>query len=83
MTSLRAVALGIRKLELGAQGGRVLFLPRPEVDPLTVIKMIQRQPKVYALDGQDKVRVRLELPGAAERLSVASELLDALGRKET
>jgi transcription-repair coupling factor (superfamily II helicase) len=78
---LRAQRLGIRKLELGAQGGRAIFHPKPNVDPLTVIKLIQRQPKVYALDGQDKLRIRLELPGAAERIRSSGELLEALARR--
>jgi transcription-repair coupling factor (superfamily II helicase) len=76
----RAAALGVRKLDLGAHGGRILFKAKPNVDPLTVIKMVQRLPKVYAFDGQDKVRIKLELPGAAERLRTAGEVLTALGR---
>ena len=76
----RAAALGIRRLELGANGGRVLFGPATTVDPATVIRMVQQLPKVYALDGPDKLRIRLELPAAAERLRVAGEILDVLGR---
>jgi transcription-repair coupling factor (superfamily II helicase) len=77
---LRAERLGVRKLELGAQGGRVLFRAKPNIEPATIIKMIQRLPKVYALDGPDKLRIRLELPGAAERIRVAGEILGALGK---
>jgi len=76
---LAATALGVRKLELGERGGRIQFKPQPNVDPLTIIKLIQSQPKVYALDGQDKLKVRLELPGAAERLGTAQALLRTLG----
>ena len=76
---LRAAALGIRKLELGALGGRVLFFPNPPVDALVVIRMVQKLPKVYALDGPDKLKVRLELPGAAERLRTAGDILRVLG----
>ena len=76
---LAATALGMRKLELGERGGRVLFNPQPNIDPLRVIKLIQSQPKVYALDGQDKLKVRLDLPGVAERLGAAQSLLRALG----
>jgi transcription-repair coupling factor (superfamily II helicase) len=75
---LRAAALGIRKLDLGAAGGRITFRPRPEVDPATIIRLIQRQPRVYKLDGQDKLRVAMELPEAADRLRAAGELLEAL-----
>ena len=56
-----------------------MFKPQPNVEPLRVIKLIQSQPKVYALDGQDKLRIRLELPGAAERLGTAQNLLRSLG----
>lgn len=77
----RAAALGIRRLELGATGGRVLFGPVTTVEPSNVIRMVQQLPKVYALDGPDKLRIRLELPGAAERVRVAGEIIDVLGRK--
>ncbi|MCB1575802.1 MAG: transcription-repair coupling factor, partial [Xanthomonadales bacterium] len=78
---LLATPLGIRKLELGANGGRVLFTPKPNVDPLTIIRMIQTLPKVYALDGQDKLRIKLQLEGAAERLRVAREIITALAKR--
>jgi transcription-repair coupling factor (superfamily II helicase) len=76
---LGANALGVRKLDLGDKGGRILFKPQPNIDPLRVIKLIQTQPKVYALDGQDKLKIRLELPGAAERIGSARDLLRSLG----
>jgi len=76
---LGANALGVRKLDLGDKGGRILFKPQPNIDPLRVIKLIQAQPKVYALDGQDKLKIRLELPGAAERIGSARDLLQSLG----
>ncbi|MBN8886638.1 MAG: transcription-repair coupling factor [Rudaea sp.] len=76
---LAATAMGIKKLELGERGGRVLFKPTPNIDPMRIIKLIQAQPKVYSLDGQDKFKIRMELPGAAERIGAAQSLLTALG----
>jgi transcription-repair coupling factor (superfamily II helicase) len=76
---LGANALGVRKFDLGDKGGRIVFKPQPNIDPLRVIKLIQSQPKVYSLDGQDKLKIRLELPGAAERLGTARDLLGKLG----
>jgi transcription-repair coupling factor (superfamily II helicase) len=73
-----ATRLGIRKLDLGAAGGRVQFEARPRVDPMTVIQLIQKQPRHYAMDGPDKLRVKLELPDAATRLQAARGLLAAL-----
>ncbi len=79
---LQATALGVRKLDLGAQGGRVFFSPQPNIEPLSVIRLIQSQPRVYALDGQDKLRVKLELPGTAERLRAAQDVLAALAQRK-
>jgi len=78
---LRATPMGIRKLELGPNGGRVIFRDKPDVEPMTILRLIQRQPRVYKLDGQDKLRITLDLPGATERLRVAEELLQALAVK--
>jgi transcription-repair coupling factor (superfamily II helicase) len=78
---LRATPMGIRKLELGPNGGRVIFRDKPDVEPMTILRLIQRQPRVYKLEGQDKLRVTMELPGATERLRAAEQLLEALAVK--
>ncbi|WP_447733669.1 transcription-repair coupling factor [Rhodanobacter soli] len=78
---LMATPLGIRKLDFGANGGRIVFREKPEVNPMTIIQLIQRQPRVYKLDGQDKLKVILELPGASERIRSAQELLVTLGAR--
>jgi transcription-repair coupling factor (superfamily II helicase) len=75
---LEATRLGLRKLELGPTGGRVTFLSQPNVDPMSVIRLIQSQPRVYAMDGPEKLRVRLELPDAASRLRTARGLFALL-----
>jgi len=83
VTSLKLAAtpLGVRKLELGANGGRVIFRPNPAIDPMTVIRLIQSQPRVYALDGQDKLKFKLPLEGASDRLRAAADLLRTLGAR--
>ncbi|MFC4764583.1 transcription-repair coupling factor [Dyella koreensis] len=78
---LMATPLGIRKLDFGANGGRITFREKPEVEPMAIIRLIQSQPRVYKLDGQDKLRVILELPGASERIRAAQEVLVALGAR--
>ena len=75
---LQCDALGIRKLELGENGGRLVFEAKPKVDPMSVIRMIQQQPKLYSMDGPDKLKVRLPLPEAADRFNAARGLLAAL-----
>ncbi len=75
---LQAQALGIRKLELGEAGGRIVFEVRPKVDPMSVIRMIQQQPRLYAMEGPDKLRVRVPLPESADRFNAARALLTTL-----
>jgi transcription-repair coupling factor (superfamily II helicase) len=79
---LMATPLGIRKLDFGANGGRVTFREKPEVDPMAIIRLIQNYPRVYKLDGQDKLKINLELPGASERIRAAEELLGKLGARK-
>ena len=75
---LEATRLGIRKLELGENGGRAHFLPKPNVDPMSVIRLIQSQPKTYSMDGPDKLRLRMPLPDAPSRLRTARGLMTLL-----
>jgi transcription-repair coupling factor (superfamily II helicase) len=77
---LDATKLGMRKLELGPTGGRLHFLAKPNVDPMSVIRMIQSQPKIFAMDGPDKIKVKLELPDAASRVRAARGLLTTLAK---
>jgi transcription-repair coupling factor (superfamily II helicase) len=76
---LGADQLGIRRIELGERGGRIHFVPKPRIDPMTIISMLQKQPKLYAMDGPDKLRLRLDLSDAGSRLRTARELLGQLG----
>jgi transcription-repair coupling factor (superfamily II helicase) len=78
---LMATPLGIRKLDLGASGGRITFRDKPDIDPMAIIRLIQGQPRVYKLDGQDKLRITLDLAGAAERIRAAQEVLVQLGAR--
>jgi transcription-repair coupling factor (superfamily II helicase) len=75
---LDATRLGIRKLDLGATGGRLQFVEKPNVDPMSVIRLIQGQPKHYKMDGPDKLRITLDLPDAVTRFNAARGMLTAL-----
>ncbi len=75
---LRATGLGIRRLEFGEHGGRVVFHPQPGFEPLNLIRLIQAEPKTYAFDGQDKLRIKAALPEAAQRIAAARVLMGRL-----
>jgi transcription-repair coupling factor (superfamily II helicase) len=74
----RARALGIRRLDVGPQASFAIFEEDNRVDPGTVIRMIQKEPKVWKLEGQLKLRIAL---GAApeQRAQLASSILERLG----
>ena len=75
---LQADAMGITKLELGENGGRIVFSAQPNVDPMAVISMIQKQPRLYQMDGPDKLRIKHPLPEAEDRFNAARALLTTL-----
>jgi len=72
---LQANALGIRKLDLGENGGRIVFESKPNIDPMAVIQLIQKQPNLYAMDGPDKLRIKHPLPLPEDRFNAARALL--------
>ena len=76
---LRARALGIRRLELTAQGGSVAFEEQNRIDPATVIALIQKQAKEFRLDGPLRLRVTRPLPKREDRFAYADRLLKTLG----
>ena len=78
---LCAAPLGVRKIEAGAKGGRLLFNDRPNVDPDAVIRLIQQQPKHYKLDGSTRLRFLLDLDDPEQRINSVQVLLATLARK--
>ena len=79
---LKATPLGIEKINIGTSGGRLLFTEKPDIDPTRIIHLIQSQPNIYKLDGNDKLRIIHELPDAEARFNMVEYLLDTLSRKE-
>lgn len=75
---LKANTLGIRKLDLGENGGRIVFESKPNIDPMAVIQLIQKQPNLYAMEGPDKLRIKHPLPLPEDRFNAARVLLTTL-----
>ena len=75
---LRATPVGVKKIEAGPKGGRIVFGPEPKVDPAKLVGLIQQQHRVYKLDGKDKLRFIKELPDAATRVAEVESLLEGI-----
>ena len=75
---LQATPLGVRRIEAGAHGGRIVFHPEPDVDPGSVIRLVQSEPGRFRLDGAERLRFAGDLPDAASRVEAVRRLLDSL-----
>ncbi len=75
---LAARALGVRKLDLGMQGGYLLFEETNSVDPRAVIRLVQDKSREFRLDGPLKLRVSRDLEEEDERFDFAASLLARL-----
>lgn len=77
----RAEQLGISKIEAGESRGRVLFDGSTQVDPLTLVTLIQTSPKHYRLDGSDTLRFELSMESVDKRFQQLENLLSTLNQK--
>ncbi len=75
---LLAQPLGMRKVEAGTAGGRLLFGDRPTLNMQNLIELIQRHSGVYKLDGQERLRFKADLSDIDERLGFVEDLLGRL-----
>jgi transcription-repair coupling factor (superfamily II helicase) len=77
---LKAQALGIKKLEAHAHGGRVEFYEQANINPLTIIKLIQVAAKTYQLNGPNKLSIKAEIPQAKDRIAQMQTLIEKLSK---
>ena len=78
---LTARALGIRRLDLGPQGGMVQFEENTAVQPQSLIKLMQHSPREYRLEGAMKLRISRGLPDEEARFGFAAALMRRLAGK--
>jgi len=75
---LRATPIGIRRINGGAKGLKIEFIEKPNIDPGSIIRLIQSAPKMYKLDGPTRLRMLADLPDAESRVRAIETLLDRL-----
>ncbi|MDB6062845.1 MAG: transcription-repair coupling factor [Verrucomicrobiaceae bacterium] len=74
----QAQVLGIRKIEAGANGGKLEFEAQPNVEPLTLIKMVQSKPGTYRLAGAAALSFTADLEENEQRFQFVEKLISAL-----
>ncbi len=80
IAELRQMAgrIGISRLDLGPQGGRLEFTSDTRADPAKVIGLMQKQPQNYRMDGPQKLRLLWQQEDGEKRLAEARALLQQL-----
>jgi transcription-repair coupling factor (superfamily II helicase) len=79
---LKATPLGITKIDIGDKGGRITFCEQPDIDPVRIIQLIQNDPAVYKLDGNERLRINRKLDEPAARFRQVTELIDMLSQRD-
>jgi len=74
----KATQLGIKKIDVYSEGGRILFETEPNIDLGSLISLIQTQPQIYKLDGQDKLRFVQKFESVEGKIEFVSNLLNSL-----
>ena len=82
VTALKLIIepLGIVRLDLGEHGGRIEFEAATQVDPATIVNLVQRQPATYQLKDVT-LRINRRLENFERRMDFATELLETLNPK--
>lgn len=75
---LKASKLGMKKIEYGPDGGRIIFIEQPDIDPMKIIQLIQSNPKTYKLDGNDKLRLLKPVAIVDDRIKELEKLFNHL-----
>jgi transcription-repair coupling factor (superfamily II helicase) len=75
---LRAQAVGIRKVEAGASGGKLEFADHTQVEPIALVKLVQTRSATYQLAGATALRFTDNLTDIEARFRFVDELLSLL-----
>ncbi len=75
---LQAERIGIRKMDIGAQGGLIEFHERINVDPSVILTLVHEDPARHQLGGPGSLRLKGEMDEPEIRLGICEKLLDTL-----
>ncbi len=86
VTRVKLVAqeLGIKKLDMNAKGGRIIFDDQPNINPMKILGLLQKRPWMFKLeqkrkkDEQDKLKFEVELPSVEEREEWIIKLMEEI-----
>jgi transcription-repair coupling factor (superfamily II helicase) len=75
---LQTLALGVDKIDIGEASGKIVFDPNPNIDPMKIIELIQRDPRQYRFDGKQTLRIVCQSGELEDRFKQVENLLKTL-----
>jgi transcription-repair coupling factor (superfamily II helicase) len=78
---LQTVALGVEKIDIGEDSGKIVFNPNPNIDPMKIIGLIQNDPQQYRFDGKQTLRIDCQSGELEDRFKQVENLLEKLATK--
>jgi transcription-repair coupling factor (superfamily II helicase) len=75
---LLAEKLGIVKIEASGSGGKFRFAADTPVDPMTLVRLVQRESNRYSLGGANELKFRQETATPQDRITMIEQLLSKL-----
>lgn len=75
---LKVQPIGIRKIDASNKGGRIEFEPHPNIDPLRLIQLIQKESHQYKLDPSQRLLFSWNCNTPPEKLAGIEQILNKL-----
>ncbi|MFC3031298.1 transcription-repair coupling factor [Pseudoalteromonas fenneropenaei] len=77
----QAQDIGISRVEANPKGGYFEFTSQTKVNPMFIIGLIQSAPKIYKMDGANKLKFTIEANNGNERIKMISAMLHDFQKK--
>jgi len=74
----KATHLGIKRIEVSAQGGYIDFAEQTRVNPAFLVGLLQSQPRIFRMEGPTRLRFQILCNDNAARLKLVDDLLTQL-----
>ena len=77
---LKAQAIGVTRIEASAGSGRIEFGSNTQVDTMTLVKLVQTQPKHFRFEGGSSLRFTLSMENTETRFQRMEDLVKQLSK---
>lgn len=73
---LKAAEFGIKKIDANVSSGRIEFSQHTDVDPMSLVELIQRDPQTYKLGSANQLQFKHNSSEPHKKLELIDQLLD-------